>query len=54
MFGTTHGSKVLIFLQTQAPNTFYKSNRTVDIEFYHPKADMGYNEGMYKVAIVLQ
>lgn len=33
---------------------FYKSNRTMDIDFYHPKAEMGYNEGVYKVAIVLQ
>lgn len=26
----------------------------MDIEFYHPKPDMGYNERVYKVALVLQ
>lgn len=34
------------------PQTLYKSNKTTNIEFYHPKVDTGYNEGVYKVAIL--
>lgn len=55
MFGTKYGSTDPYLVADSSPEyLFYKSNRTMDIDFYHPKAEMGYNEGVYKVAIVLQ
>jgi len=33
---------------------FYQSNSTADVGLHHPKAEMEYNEGVYKAAVVLE